>query len=89
MQEYKGFLIDGAAKMVHPFYPESYPSGTVYKYGRGSSIVEVERFEIPDFKMKEILAECSPSSAFASSGSNRSSRSLYFSRRRRRSVGLR
>jgi hypothetical protein len=53
MQEYKGFLIDGAAKMVHPFYPESYPSGTVYKYGRGSSIVEVERFEIPNFKMKE------------------------------------
>jgi hypothetical protein len=53
MQEYKGFLIDGDARMVHPFYPESYPAGTVYKHGRAGSIVEVGRFEIPNFKMTE------------------------------------
>jgi hypothetical protein len=37
--------------MVHSFYPESYPVGTVYKQGRGTSIVEVGRFEISNFRM--------------------------------------
>ena len=51
-QRYKGFYIDVTARMVHPFSPESYPSGAVYKQGRGSSILAVTRFELPSFTME-------------------------------------
>jgi hypothetical protein len=30
---YEGFYIDGTARMVRPYSPESYPAGTVYKQG--------------------------------------------------------
>ena len=57
-QQYKGFYIDGTAKMVHPFSPESYPAGAVYKQGSGTSIVEVTRFELPSFTVEiQELAE--------------------------------
>jgi hypothetical protein len=42
MQTYKGFYINATARMPHPFSPESYPAGAIYKQGRGSSIVQVE-----------------------------------------------
>jgi hypothetical protein len=51
LQDYKGFLIDGSAKMIHPFYPESYPTGVVCKHGRGSSIVQVGCFKLQKFKI--------------------------------------
>jgi hypothetical protein len=51
MQPYKGFFIDGQARMVHPFSRDSYPAGAVYKQGRGSSIIEVTRFELPSFTL--------------------------------------
>ena len=51
-EEYKGFLISGQARMVHPFSRDSYPAGAIYSYGRGSSIVEITRFELPSFKME-------------------------------------
>jgi hypothetical protein len=53
LQEYKGFYIDGEARMVHPFYPESYPEAQIYNQGRASSIVQVGRFELPKFKMDD------------------------------------
>ena len=56
--ESRDFLISGAAKMVHPFSPESFPAGAVCKQGRGSSIVEVTRFELPSFTIEiQELAE--------------------------------
>jgi hypothetical protein len=58
MQSYKNFFITGEAVMVHPFSRESYPAGTVYKQGRGSSIVQVGRFELFNFMVElEELAE--------------------------------
>jgi hypothetical protein len=52
MQEYKGYFIDGTAKMVHPFDPSWYPGGNVLRQGPGSSIIEVARFELPSFKLE-------------------------------------
>jgi hypothetical protein len=52
MKIYKNFFISGTAMMVHPFCLESYPAGAVYEQGRGSSIVEVTRFELPSFTME-------------------------------------
>ena len=40
------------SRIVHPFSRDSYPAGAIYKQGRGSSIVEVTRFELPSFKME-------------------------------------
>jgi hypothetical protein len=59
METYKGFFIAGRAGMVHPFSRESYPAGSVYRQGRGGSIVEVTRFELPSFTIEiPALAEC-------------------------------
>jgi hypothetical protein len=52
MQPYKGYFIDGAAKMIHPFDPSWYPAGTVLKPGRLGSVVEITRFDMPSFKME-------------------------------------
>jgi hypothetical protein len=49
MQEYKGYFIDGTAKMVHPFDPSWYPGGSVLRQGPRGSIIEVARFELPSF----------------------------------------
>ena len=53
LQEYKGYYIDGEARMVHPYSPENYPEAQVYKQGRTSSIVQVGRFELPRFTMAD------------------------------------
>jgi hypothetical protein len=52
MEEYKGFFVDGAAKMVHPFDLSWYPGGSVLRPGRGGSIIEVARFELPKFTLE-------------------------------------
>ena len=52
MQPYEQILIDGHAKMIHPFYPECYPAGNVNRHGRSSSVIEVTRFELPSFTME-------------------------------------
>jgi hypothetical protein len=49
MQPYKGYFIDGSALMVHPFSPDWYVGGSVLVPGRGSSIVEVTRFQLQRF----------------------------------------
>ena len=58
MEECNGFWIEGVARMVHPFSRDSYPAGAIYEQGRGSSIVEVTRFELLSFTMEiQELAE--------------------------------
>jgi hypothetical protein len=52
VQEYKGYFIDGVARMIHPFNPSWYPGGSVLPPGRGSSIIEVARFELPSFTLE-------------------------------------
>ena len=49
MQPYKGFFIDGSAMPVHPFNPDWYVGGSVLVPGRGSSIVEITRFQLQQF----------------------------------------
>ncbi len=49
MQPYKGYFIDGDAMPVHPFNPDWYVGGSVLVPGRGSSIVEVSRFQFQRF----------------------------------------
>ena len=57
-RKYKGFWINGDARMVHPYSPKSYPAGSICKQGRGSSIEEVARFELPSSTMEiQELAE--------------------------------
>jgi hypothetical protein len=51
MQPYKGYFIDGSALLVHPFSPDWYVGGSVLVPGRGSSIVEVTRFQFQQFKV--------------------------------------
>jgi len=51
VQQYKGYFVDGTAKMIHPLNPLSYPGGTVLKPGRLGSIIEVARIELPSFPM--------------------------------------
>jgi hypothetical protein len=51
MEEYKGFFIDGTARMVHPFDPSCYPGGSVLRWGPHGSIIEITRFELPSFTM--------------------------------------
>ncbi len=53
METYKGYYISGTAGVVHPFSPESYPEGRIYKPARASSIEEVTRFALASFKMTE------------------------------------
>src|SRR5262245_55787630 len=56
MQQYKRYFIDGDAMPVHPFSPDWYVGGSVLVPGRGSSIVEVTRFQFQRFtvSMKEL-----------------------------------
>ena len=49
MQPYKGYFIDGSAMPVHPFNPDWYVGGSILLPGRGSSIVEVTRFQLQQF----------------------------------------
>ena len=49
MQPYKGYFIDGSAMPVHPFNPDWYVGGSVLVPGRGSSIVEITRFQLQQF----------------------------------------
>jgi hypothetical protein len=53
LQQYKGYWIDGKAGLVHPFSPESYPAGQIFKPARAGSIEEVTRFALPSFKMAD------------------------------------
>ena len=58
LEPYKGFYIDGTAGLIHPFSRETYPAGSIYRQGRGTSIVEVTRFGLPSFEMEsQALAE--------------------------------
>jgi len=50
MQPYKGYFITGSPMPVHPFSPDWYVGGSVYLSGRGSSIVEVTRFQFQRIK---------------------------------------
>ena len=56
MQPCKGYFITGSALLVHPFSPNWYVGGSVSVPGRGSSIVEVTRFQLQRFtvSMKEL-----------------------------------
>src|SRR5262245_19223300 len=60
MQPYKGYFIDGDAMPVHLYSPDWYVGGSVLVPSRGSSIVEVTRFQLERFtvSIKE-LAEWS------------------------------
>ena len=49
LQPYKGYFIDGSAMPVHPFTPDWYVGGSVLVPGRGSSIVEITRFQLQQF----------------------------------------
>jgi len=58
MQPYKGYFIEGSALMTHPFSPDWYIGGSVLVPGRGSSIVEVTRFQFQRFTVSiKALAE--------------------------------
>jgi hypothetical protein len=49
MQPYKGYFIDGTARIIHPFSP-------LWKSGRLGSVIEVIRFDLRSFtvSMKEL-----------------------------------
>jgi hypothetical protein len=49
MQPYKGYFITDDALIVHPFSSDWYVGGNVLVPGRGSSIVEVTRFQLLRF----------------------------------------
>jgi len=53
MEQYRGYGIDGTAGLVHPFSPETYPAGQIYKPAHAGSIEEVTRFALPSFKMTD------------------------------------
>ena len=52
LQEYKGYWIDGEARMVHPYPPDTYPEAHILRNGRSGSIVEVGRFALRKFTME-------------------------------------
>ena len=56
MEPYKGYFITGSAVLVHPFSPDWYVRGSILVLGRGSSIVEITRFQLQQFtvSMKEL-----------------------------------
>ena len=55
MLPYKGYFIDSNAMPVHPFNPDWYVGGSVLVPGRGSSIVEITRFQLGfTVSMKEL-----------------------------------
>jgi hypothetical protein len=59
VQPYKGYFIEGAAKMIHPRDPWHCPAGTVFKSGRAGSMIEVARLAFPSFAVNiRDLAEC-------------------------------
>ena len=49
IQPYKGYFITGNPLIVHPLAPDWYVGGSVLVPGRGSSIVEVTRFQLQRF----------------------------------------
>jgi hypothetical protein len=49
MQPYKGDFIEGDALIEHPFSPDWYVGASVLVPGRGSSIVEITRFQVERF----------------------------------------
>src|SRR5262245_54404146 len=49
MQPYKRYFAEGDALIMHPFNPDWYIRGSVLVPGRGSSIVEVTRFQFQRF----------------------------------------
>jgi hypothetical protein len=49
MQPYKGYFVTSGVMPVHPFSPDWYVGGSVLVPGRGSSIVEVTRFQLQQF----------------------------------------
>ena len=49
MQPHKGYFIDSSAMPVHPFNPDWYVGGSVFVPGRGSSIIEITRFQLQQF----------------------------------------
>ena len=56
MPPYKGYFISASAMPVHPYSPDWYVGGSVLVLGRGSSIIEVTRFQFQRFtvSMKEL-----------------------------------
>jgi len=56
IQSCKGYFIDGGAMPVHPYSPDWYVGGRVSVPGRGSSLVEIIRFQFQRFtvSMKEL-----------------------------------
>ena len=56
MDTYKGYFVDGDAKIIHPFDPHYYPSAHVLKSGRLGSLSEVPRFEVPSFLLDDKVA---------------------------------
>jgi len=56
MQPYKGYFITGRALMIRSFSPDWYVGGSILVPGRGSSIVEISRFQFERFTvgMKEL-----------------------------------
>jgi hypothetical protein len=55
LEQYRGYWISGKAGLVHPFSPESYPAGQIYKLAHAGSIEEVTRFALRSFKMTDAL----------------------------------
>ena len=51
IEPYKGYFIEGTARLIHPFSPDWNVHGTVLAPGRLGSIVEVTRFDLPSFTM--------------------------------------
>src|SRR5262249_40851650 len=49
MRPHKGYFITAHPMSVHPFSPDWYVGGSVLVSGRGSSIVEVSRFQFQRF----------------------------------------
>jgi hypothetical protein len=52
VEKYKGYFLDGTAKMVHPFDPSWYPGGSVLRQRPRGSIIELARFELPSFTVE-------------------------------------
>jgi hypothetical protein len=42
----RDIFIDGSALLVHPFSSDWYVGGSVFVSGRGTSIVEITRFQL-------------------------------------------
>lgn len=53
METYKGYFLDGDARMIHPSNPRYYPSAHVLKSGPLGSLIEVTLFEVPSFQLDD------------------------------------